>query len=333
MQIGVRILGSGGYLPGEEITNDDLIQQFNLKTTSEWINTNLGIQSRHFAPEGLATSDLAANASKIALSNSSTHATDLDRIILCTTSPDYQSPAAACNLQSLLGATCPAEDKQTACASFLFGLDHAIRLIQTGCQRVLVVGAEVKSRFVAKEDFRFKPIFADGAGAFVVGPCNEGEGFLNIELWTDGTKAKNLFTPAGGSVLPASHETVEKDLHTVQLGVDGRQIFDDAIEAMVRLSNQSLRSANKSAQDIDIFIPHQANGKIMNIVASQVGISPEKVISTIGWTANTVSATIPYALDFAQREGKLQPGKLILMVTAGAGYSGAASLYQVPQGA
>lgn len=325
---GIRILGTGSYLPGEPITNLQLLENFSIDTTDKWIRENLGIKQRHFAKPNLAASHLGYEAARTAIAKAGIHPKDLDRIIFCSSTADWTSPAAASNVQALLGANCPAEDKQVACSSFIFGLDHATRLIATGLRYVLVIGSDVKSRFTRENDLRLLPIFADGAGAVVLSACEKNEGFLFCELWTDGTKVNNIITPAGGSAMPASMETVKKNLHTVQMNVDGKQIFNDAIDAMTALSLQVCKEIGIQSSEIDLLIPHQANIGIMKAVADNLNIPLEKTIITITETANIVSATLPYSLDFAYRTNRIQKGMHILLVTAGAGYSAGAAIYK-----
>ena len=327
---GVHILGTGGFLPGAPIANAELIERCGLNTTDEWIRENLGIRQRHWAPEDHATSDLAAEAARGALRQAGLDASELDHIILCTTSADWPSPAAANRVQYLIGARCPAEDKQNACAGFLYGLDHGARLVATGARYVLVIGADVKSRFTGRTDRSLAPIFADGAGAVVLGAGSQPGGLLCCELWADGSRWRNMYTPAGGSARPASVDTVQEDLHRVHMTVKGREIFEHAVEIMTRLSRQACERAGVLPREIDCFIPHQANLSIMKDVAANLEIAPERVVVTIRETANIVCGTVPFALDKTLREQRLVSGNLILMAAAGAGYSGAAAVYRLP---
>ena len=183
---GVKFLGTGSFLPGEPITNQELLNKFPIDSTDKWIQENLGIKQRHFAKPSIAASHLGYEAARLAIEKAGIHPKDLDRILFCSSTSDWTSPAAASNVQALLHADCPAEDKQVACSSFIFGLDHGMRLIATGLRYVLVIGADVKSRFTREDDTRLLPIFADGAGAVVLSACKKEEGLLFCELWTDG---------------------------------------------------------------------------------------------------------------------------------------------------
>lgn len=325
---GVRIAGSGAFLPGNPVSNDEIIKKSGIKTTDVWIRENLGIHCRHFAGEGQGASILGAEASKLALLDAGISPQELDRIIFCSSSSDWTSPASACNVQRILGADCPSEDKQNACAGFIYGLEHGARLISSGMKYVLVIGADVKSRFTDPSDMRFLPIFADGAGAFVLTECSTDSGILYCRLWSDGTGLRNLYTPAGGSELPASPLTAENGLHYVRMNVDGRIIFNDAVRVMTELSLQVLSESGCSAEDVDVFIPHQANLLIMKAVCSNLKIPSEKMVVTLGETANIVTGTLPYSYDYARRKGRISKGDLVLFVTAGAGYSAGAALYR-----
>lgn len=326
----VIISGSGGYLPGKPISNIELGQRSGMILDDEKIFGSIGIKFRHFAADGEGASVLAAEAAKKAITRSGIKPTDLDRIIFCSSTADWTSPAAASNVQRLLGADCPAEDKQVACASFVFGLDHGIRLIQTGQEHVLVVSGEVKSRFVRKNDPKLLPIFADGAGAVVLSRRNKNSAgeFIDCVLWTDGGKIENMITPAGGSAMPASIETVSKDLHSTRMQVEGRVIYEDAVEKMTELSLDICVKNHLKLEDIALFIPHQANLKIMQQVAKNLSLPESKVVNTIHMTGNIVSATIPFSLDYADREGKIKKGDIVLMTTVGAGYAGGSVLYR-----
>ncbi len=329
---GARILGTGSYFPGEPVSNDDVVAAIGGElTTSEWIESHTGIVSRHWAPSEIATSDLAAEAGLAALKAAGLHASELGRILLCSTTADWTSPAAANRVQHLIGASCPAEDKQVACASWLFGLDHAARLCATDSGPVLVIGADIKSRFVALDDYRLRPVFADGAGAVVLGAgVDDGQGLLTVRLVSDGSRAMNLYTPAGGSHLPASQGTVAEGLHFVHMAVSGREIMEHAIEIMAGSVRSVLDEVGWGLEDVDHFVGHQANLAILKGLMRELEVGPERWPITIDHTGNTVSATLPCTLDMVSRDGRVRPGDRIIMTTAGAGYSGGAAAYLVP---
>ncbi len=330
VQWGVSIVGSGGYLPGVGITNEALLARTGLETTADWVRDHTGIDSRHYADDSQATSDLAAEAVRRALDDSGVAVVDVSRIILCTTTGDWTSPAAANRVQFLLGAQCPVVDVQSACASWLFGLDMGARMVATGLRNVVVVGADVKSRFLRRGDHRLGVVLADGAGAVVLDSCDGAAGFQQIELYSDGSKTANLITPAGGSAMPASRATVDADLHSVQMGIPGGVIKRHAVFAMARLAEQVCEQQGITLAEVDWFIAHQANGAILTSLIKELGLPPRKVISTLGHSGNIVAATLPYSFDHAARAGSFRPGDRIVFTTAGAGYSGGAALYQVP---
>ena len=225
-------------------------------------------------------------------------------------------------VQHLLGAQCPAVDVQAACASWIFGLDMAIRLVATGLRNVLVIGADVKSRFVSSDDHRLGPVLADGAGAVVLDRHEGTGGFLQVELYTDGSKVGNLFTPAGGSAMPASAETVAQQLHATQLAIAGSEIKEHVSFVMAELSRQVCRQEGIEPSDVDWLVPHQANAAILRHLSRELEIDPARIANTIARAGNIVAGTLPFSLDDLIRRGEIEPGQLILLVTAGAGYAG-----------
>lgn len=327
---GVAITGSGGALPGAPVTNDALLDRYPLPTTSDWIETHTGIIQRHHAPDDEATSDVAAAAALRAIEAAGIAPTDVGRIILGTTTGDWTSPAAANRVQQLIGAQCPAIDVQTACSSWMFAFEQGARLVATGVRNVLVVGADVKSRFVRSDDHRLFPVLADGAGAVVLDTWDGDGGLLQVELYTDGACAPNLLTPAGGSALPASIETVEGDLHSTRMTIPGGEVKAHAAWMLAGIARQVLEQEGVGLDDVDWFIPHQANLAIMRALCDELGMPHDKLVSVIERTGNIVAATLPFAFDAARRDGRIQPGDLVLFTTGGAGYSAGAALYRVP---
>lgn len=328
---GVAITGTGSALPGPPLTNDDLLASHPLPTTAEWIESHTGIVARHHAAAGVATSDIAAAAAAAAIEAAGIAPTDVGRIILGTTTGDWTSPAAANRVQELIGAQCPAIDVQTACSSWIFALDQGARLVATGVRNVLVIGADVKSRFVRTDDHRLFPVLADGAGAVVADAWGGAGGLLQLELYSDGSMAPNLLTPAGGSAIPASVESVEADLHSTRMTIEGRQIKAHAAWMLSAIARQVLDQEGVGVDDVDWFVPHQANRAIMIALADELAVPRAKMVSVIEHTGNIVAATLPYALDVATRDGRFRPGDLVLMTTGGAGYSAGAALYRIPE--
>ena len=247
-----------------------------------------------------------------------------------TSTPDYTNTAASCNVQFLLGATCPVGDTTESCASFMYALDHGIRLIATGMQYVCVIGADIKTRFVRKDDPKFCPIFGDGAGAVILTRGDDDSGFMVSELFADGSGLKNIYVPAGGSAMPATIETVTQGLHGTLMTISGKKMVEISIEIMAGIGKKVCDAYGIHPNDVDILIPHQANYIIMKGVAEKLGIDIEKMEVSIDTAANTISGTLPITLHQAVSRKKLQPGKLVLFVTAASGYAGGAAIYKVP---
>ncbi|MGV9011383.1 MAG: 3-oxoacyl-ACP synthase III family protein [Flavobacteriales bacterium] len=329
---GVVFKGFGAYLPGAPISNKELLEVHGQEFNLEKHEATTGIRTRHWAPKGLATSHIAAAAAEQALQRAGVEPNELDRIILGTSSGDHTNIAAACRVQYLLGANCPASDITAACAGFIYALEQGVGLVRNGAKNVLVIGADTKSRFIRANDPVFGPIFSDGGGAVVLGTAERaGEGILDILLWADGSGFETLYVPAGGSMLPASRETVEANLHGTTATMPGKELAIAAAEKMAELGNEVLVRNGYSASDVDVFIPHQANYYIMKRIAQAMGIPEERMEVVIDRVGNCIAGTIPIALEQAHIQGRLKPGDLVLLVAAGAGYTGGAVLYKVPQ--
>ena len=334
----VEIVGTGSHLPGDPISTSALLESNPVDTTTEWVETHTGIRQRHWADPALATSDLAEQASRTALEDAGCDATDIEQIIVCTTTPDYPSPATASRLQELLGARCPAHDVNAACASWMYGIDHGVRLVQTGLDRVLVVGADIKSRFVSSTDRRLMPVLADGAGAVVLGPeriPSNGHGptgVLALELFSDGGQFENMITPAGGSMHPASSRTIEEDLHSTRMQIDGQIVKRHAVQIMSDLVRQACAKCGVSTADLALLVPHQANLAIIEAVREELEMESDRVAVTIDHTGNVVAAALPVAFDEALRARRIGPGDLVVFATVGAGYAGGVMLYRIPEG-
>ncbi|MEO8711568.1 MAG: ketoacyl-ACP synthase III [Parafilimonas sp.] len=327
---GVKIIGFGEHLPGEPITNEELKSRFNFEFDPVRHAAVTGIKQRHWADKKFATSDIAAEAGKQALERAGIKASQLSRIILGTQTPDYVNTAASCNVQQLLGATCPVGDTTASCSSFMYALDFGIRLVATGMEYVLVIGADLKSRSVRRTDPIFLPIFSDGAGAVLLAKCKPGEGFLDIQLWADGSGIKKLYVPAGGSAMPSSHETIDADLHGTVMNMSGKELAESAAGKMSELAMQVCENCNLNIEDIDVFVPHQANYYIMKKAAESLGLPLEKMEVSIDRVGNCIAGTIPITLNQAYEKGKLKPGAIVLLTAAGAGYTGGAAIYKVP---
>jgi len=320
------------YLPEREITNQDLEAMEELQTSDEWIRQRTGILTRRFVSEGQSGTDLAVEASKEAIENAGLSSDHIDFIIYATLSPDYFFPGNGCFLQERIfgDRTIGALDVRTQCSGFIYSLSLADSLIKTGqYERILIVGAEVHSTAL---DFSFTGrdvtvLFGDGAGAVVVGPAPEGHpGILAHALHSEGKYAKELWTeyPASAHNPRVSHAVLDQGRHYPQM--NGRMVFKHAVTRMVEVSHEVLARAGKSIEEVDVLLPHQANIRINQMVASQLGIPEEKMVNTIAWTGNTTAATIPICMYEALRQDKLQENDLVLLTAFGAGFTWAASL-------
>ncbi|HEV2425592.1 MAG TPA: beta-ketoacyl-ACP synthase III [Terriglobia bacterium] len=311
------IWGTGRSLPERVITNADMEKL--VDTSDEWITTRTGIKERRQAAPNQSTSTLSIEAARRALEMAGLHAKDLDLIICSTISPDQPLPSTAAFIQRGLGApACCAFDLAAACSGFLFGLTVADQFIRTGqAHHVLVVGTELLSRYLDYKDRATCVIFGDGSAAGVLGPAREPAGILATEMHTEGAFADHLFIPAGGSARPASCETVREGGHYIKMR--GNELFKVAVRSLEEVSRRVLEKAGVTADQIDLFIPHQANQRITDAVRERLDVPEEKVYSNIARVGNTSSASIPICLDECVRSGRVKKGDLILMAAFGAG--------------
>jgi len=318
------ILGTGTSLPEKVITNHDL--EAIVETSDRWITERTGIKERRQAAPNETTSSLSVQASRKALEMAGLDASDLDLIICSTISPDMPLPATACFIQRELGARdCCAFDLAAACSGFLFGITVAEQFIRTGkAKYVLVIGAELLSRYLDYTDRTTCVIFGDGVAAAVLGPVEAPSGILASELHTNGAYADHLFIPAGGTARPASCESVEARDHFIKMR--GNELFKVAVRSLDEVSRKVLQQGGVGPDQIDLFIPHQANQRITDAVRQRIGIDPEKVYSNISHVGNTSSASIPICLDECVRAGRIKKGDLILMSAFGAGVTWGAVL-------
>lgn len=313
----VGIVGTGSYVPENVLTNADLEKI--VETNDEWIVSRTGIKERHIVPKDMPVSELCYHAALRALEDAQIAPEDVDLIIVPTVTADYAFPATACIVADRLGAkNAAAFDMEAGCSGFLYGITTASQFIATGMYKtVLVIGAEVLSKLVNWEDRSTCILFGDGAGAAVLQPVEEGYGFLSYELGSDGSGGKLLIQPAGGSMYPASAETVENKLHTIQMA--GNEVFKFAVRIMGDVSVKVLEKAGLKKEDVDLLVPHQANIRIVDAAVKRLGISPEKVIVNLDRYGNMSAASIPVALDEAVKAGRLNEGDIIVMVGFGAG--------------
>jgi len=312
-----RIIATGSYLPARVVTNDELART--VDTSDEWIRTRTGIRSRHVAAEGELASDLALVASQRALQAAKIAAEDIDLIIVATTTPDIIFPSTACILQAKLGiAGCPAFDLQAVCSGFVYALTIADLFIRSGqSKRVLVVGTEVYSRILDWSDRGTCVLFGDGAGAAIVA-ASEQPGILAARLHADGSHKDMLCVP--GSV------NAGKVSGTPFVHMDGGSVFKFAVRVFEEGAREVLEAANLKVTDLDWFIPHQANIRIMEATAKKIGLPTHKVIATVDHHGNTSAASIPLALDEAVRDGRIKPGQMLLLEGVGGGFTWGAVL-------
>lgn len=312
-----RIIGSGGYLPAKVLTNHDLERM--VDTTDEWIYTRTGIRQRHIAADEEKTSDLALEASRGALQAAGIAASELDLVIVATTTPDMVFPSTACLLQAKLGArSCPAFDVQAVCTGFIYALATADQFLRAGPYRhALVVGAEIYSRILDWNDRATCVLFGDGAGAVVL-RRDSAPGILSSHLHADGSYAGLLSVPGtvcGGKVTGRP-----------LLRMDGGGVFKFAVRALDELVEETLAANRLQKSDIDWLVPHQANIRIIQASARKLGMSMEKVVVTVDRHANTSAASIPLALDEAVRDGRIRSGQNVLLEGVGGGFTWGAVL-------
>lgn len=307
-----RIAGTGSYLPDRVLSNRELEQM--VDTTDEWIFSRTGIRERRIAADGQLASDLALEAAQRALAAAGVAAADIDLIIVATTTPDIVFPSTACILQSKLGVTgCPAFDLQAVCSGFVYAMTTADLFIRNGqARRALVIGAEVYSRILDWSDRTTCVLFGDGAGAVVL-EASEEPGVLAAKLHADGSHHDKLAVPGwvcGGKAYGSPF-----------VRMDGASVFKFAVKVFEEVAHEVLREAGKTVSDIDWFIPHQANIRIMEATARKLGIAPERVISTVDHHGNTSAASIPLALDESIAAGRIRRGQLLLLEGVGGGFT------------
>jgi 3-oxoacyl-[acyl-carrier-protein] synthase-3 len=311
------ILGTGSFLPDRVLNNRELAERFGC--SEEWILTRTGIRERRFADPGTGSSDLGLIAARRALDSAGLGPADVDLIICATYTPDMAFPSTACIIQEGLGAKpAAAFDLQAACSGFVYALVTAAQyVLASDLRHGLVVAAEINSSIVDPMDQKVTPLFGDGAGAVVVGRVNHGAGLLGFHLGADGGGGGLFYMPAGGSRRPATFETVEAREHYIKM--DGPSLFRFGVDAMVQSSRNALDRAGIGVDAVDLFIPHQANLRIIDAGLERLGIPKEKTLVTLDRVANTAAASIPIALDEATRNGRLTSGMNVLLTGFGAG--------------
>jgi 3-oxoacyl-[acyl-carrier-protein] synthase-3 len=321
------ITAVASWLPERRLTNADLERM--VDTSDEWIQTMTGISERRIADASDATSDLAARAGLKALERGNVSLTDVDLLIVATSSPDMLFPSTACITQAKMGLSCPAFDLNAACTGFIYALEVATTAIESGrAKTVLVIGAEILTRLVDFTDRRTCILFGDGAGAVVL-RASEEPGVLGVHLGADGSGAGLLSIPVGGSASPCTIESASSGGQYIQM--NGSEVFKFAVRAIPKVTKQALAESHLTVQDLDWLVPHQANQRITDTVAERLGISHEHVVCTIAKTGNTSTASIPLALDALYTAGDLRPGHVLALVGFGAGLTYGAAIVRMTE--
>ncbi len=311
------ILSTGRSYPEGILTNADLEKM--VETSDEWITSRTGIKERHKASEGEYTSLFAVRAARQAIERAKVDPSEIDLLICATVTPDQVLPSTGCLIQAELGAhRAAAFDLAAACSGFLYGLTLANQMIRSGQARyTLVIGAEILTKYVDYTDRSTCVIFGDGAGAALLGPVEEGRGILAARIRSDGRFAEQLFAPGGGTRLGLTAESVASGQHFYKMR--GNELFKVAVRSMADISREVLEEAGQSADDVKLFIPHQANQRITDAVADKLKVESERVYSNIAYHGNTSSASIPIALDECLEAGRIKEGDLVLMASFGGG--------------
>lgn len=316
----VKIAGLGTYVPPRLLTNADLEKM--VDTTNEWILQRTGIRERHIVDPGVATSDIAAPAAQAALAEAGLAATDIGFIVVGTTTPDTIFPSTACLVQAKIGAKKAwGFDLGAACSGFTYSLSTGWAMVATGAvEHALVIGADVMSSIIDYTDRATCILFGDGAGAVVLSAANDSEpGIIDFNHEIDGTGGEVLRMPAGGSRLPASHETVDERLHYVKQ--DGQAVFRFAVKKSQDMAMRMLERNKLTGQDLDLYVSHQANRRIIEATAERIGLPIEKVVINLDKYGNTTAATIPLALADARASGRVKKNDLVLLGSVGAGFT------------
>ncbi|MBI3781699.1 MAG: ketoacyl-ACP synthase III [candidate division NC10 bacterium] len=322
---GSRIAGTGVSVPDRVLTNADLERI--VSTSDEWIVTRTGISERRIASDSQATSDLAERAAARALEAAAVDPIDVELIVVSTVTPDTFFPSTGCILQDRLGAShAAAFDLSAACSGFIYGLSVADAYLRAGLMRnILVIGAETLSKVVDWSDRGTCVLFADGAGAALVQRTTGDSRILSTHLYADGSKGKQLIIPGGGSRHPVSQKVLDENLVKIKMA-NGNEVFKVAVRSMEDAALAALKANGAEITDIDLFVPHQANARIINAVAQRLGMPKERIVMNIDRFGNTSAASIPIALNEAVRAGRLKPGDLLLLAAFGGGLTWGSAL-------
>lgn len=317
MSKGIGIVGTGSFIPEKVLSNHDLEKI--VDTSDEWISTRTGIKERRVLESGKASSDMGIKASKKALEDANLSPEDIDLVIVATMTSDMITPSTACIVQDKLGCkNAAAFDISAACSGFIYGLSVAYGLIKSGIYKnILLVATEAMSRILDWEDRSTCILFGDGAGAAVISEVPEGKGILELELGADGSGTDFLLIPAGGSKCPSTSETIEN--RGQYLKMEGGEVFKFAVRKIDETCKSIMKKAGLDSDDIDLFIPHQANTRIIDSAVKKLKIPKEKTFVNLNKYGNMSAASIPVALDEALKEGKIKDGDNILLVGFGGG--------------
>ncbi len=319
-----RITGTGSAVPDKVLTNFDLEKL--VDTSDEWITTRTGIKERRIAGDGEYTSTFATSAAEKAMAMAGITAEELDLIVVATITPDFPFPSTACIVQNNIGAVnAAAFDVSAACSGFIYGLSIADRFIKTGStKKALVIGAEVLSRILDWTDRNTCLLFGDGAGAAVVEACEDDHGIISTHIHSDGTYWELLHQPGCGSRNPIVQKTLDDKL--IYLQMHGNEVFKLAVRAMEEVAREALVASNMTTADVDLFIPHQANRRIIDAIGKRLGIGGDKVFINLERYGNTSAASIPIALDEANRSSRIKEGDIVLFDAFGGGLTWGSAL-------
>jgi 3-oxoacyl-[acyl-carrier-protein] synthase III len=324
-RIAAKITGVAGYVPPAVVTNFDLEKR--VDTNDEWIRTRTGIRERHYADPGVGSSHLGTEAAKKLLESKNLDPAEIELIIVASVTPDMLFPATACLIQDRLGAkNAWGFDLSAACSGFAYALTVGAQFVGAGShKKVLVIGTDVMTSILDFKDRATCVLFGDGAGAVLIEPAeSEAEGIIDFSHDIDGSGGCNLYMPAGGSLHPASHETVDKRMHFVHQ--EGQHVFKYAVRRMCELATQLLDRNGYKSSDLALVVPHQANLRIIRAMQERLGVDDSKVMTNIDRYGNTTAGTIPLGLMDATEQKRLRKGDLVLLVAVGAGYTSGAVL-------
>lgn len=311
------ILGTGHSYPEGILTNADL--ERTVETSDDWITSRTGIKQRRKAAPGEYTSLFAVRAARQAIERARLDPTDIDLLLCATVTPDQILPSTGCIIQAELGASnAAAMDIVAACSGFLYGLSLADAMIRTGQSRyALVIGAEILTQYVDYTDRQTCVLFGDGSGAAVLGPVDAGKGILATKIRSDGRYEEQLYSPGGGTRMPPTAETLATGQHFFKM--KGNELFKVAVRSMADISREVLEMSGLKPEDVDLFIPHQANQRITDAVAGKLNVGSDKIYSNIAMHGNTSSASIPIALDECVESGRVKPDDIVLLTSFGGG--------------